>query len=74
MPQNESITHPSPRCDTCVYVMPSETSSTGLRCGQQYFLASSLLRKFTRMDHYPIVKSSNACESWKESVEREGDF
>ena len=68
MSQEESLTHPSPRCDSCVYVMPSETSPTGLRCGLQYFLASPLMRKFTRMDHYPIVKEANACESWSNTT------
>jgi hypothetical protein len=38
-----------------------------LRCGHQYFLASPLLRKFTRMDNYPVVKASNACEAWSSS-------
>jgi hypothetical protein len=68
MSQEESLTHPSPRCDSCVYVMPSETSPTGLRCGHQYFLASPLMRKFTRMDHYPVVKEANACESWSNTT------
>ena len=71
MPHIESLTHPSPRCNTCVYVMPSETSPTGLRCGHQYFLASPMLRKFTRMDHYPSVKTFNACESWADKAAEE---
>jgi hypothetical protein len=64
MAQQESTKHPSPRCDSCVFVMPSETSPSGLRCGHQYFMASPLLRKFTRMENYPVVKDSNACEAW----------
>jgi hypothetical protein len=54
----------NPMCQTCAYVMPSESASTGLRCGRQYFLASPILRKFQRMDNYPVVKEINACEAW----------
>ena len=54
-------------CESCVYVMPSKTSSTGLRCGLRYFLAPVLIRKFIPMDHYPVVKENNACESWGNS-------
>ena len=68
MTDTESLTHLNPRCDACHFVMPSETSPTGLRCGRQYFLATPIMRKFTRMDHYPMVKDSNACESWREAV------
>ena len=51
-------------CETCYYVMPSYSSSTGLRCGLKYFQASALMRKLQRMEHYPEVKKINACESW----------
>jgi hypothetical protein len=68
MPHTESVTHASPRCDACRYVMPSETAPTGLRCGHQYFLASPLIRKFTRMEHYPVIKASNACEAWSDEI------
>ncbi|PUE32765.1 hypothetical protein B9Z35_04335 [Limnohabitans sp. Jir61] len=54
----------NPMCRTCAYVMPSESASTGWRCGRQYFLATSILRKFQRMDNYPVVKEHNACEAW----------
>lgn len=64
MAHKESVSHPSPRCGSCAYVMPSQTASTGLRCGVKYFTSSIMLRKFLRMDHYPEVKVSNACESW----------
>ena len=54
-----------PRCDTCIYVLPSYTSGTGLRCGLEYARANALVRKLRKMDFYPIVKADNACESWK---------
>lgn len=63
---NENMLNPSasPSCESCFYVMPSYTSTTGLRCGLKYFHASVLMRKFQRMEHYPEVKPNNACESW----------
>jgi hypothetical protein len=51
-------------CETCYYVMPSYSSSTGLRCGLKYFQSTPLLRKLQRMEHYPEVKKINACEAW----------
>lgn len=57
--------HPNdPRCQTCSYVMPSYSASTGLRCGLKYFQSTVLMRKFQRMEHYPEVKEFNACEAW----------
>ncbi len=54
----------SPRCDTCTYVLPSYTASTGLRCGLEYSRSSALMRKLRKMDFYPTVKPNNACEMW----------
>jgi len=56
----------SPRCDTCSYVLPSYTASTGLRCGLEYSRANALLKKLRPMDFYPTVKPNNACELWLE--------
>lgn len=60
----ESQPHSNPRCQSCRYVMPSYSASTGLRCGLLYFQSTLLMRKFQRMEHYPEVKAFNACESW----------
>ena len=64
MSQVESQHLSNPRCQSCRYVMPSYSASTGLRCGLQYFQSSVLMRKFQRMAHYPEVKAFNACEAW----------
>lgn len=68
-----SPTHDTPAnslsCETCYYVMPSYSSSTGLRCGLKYFQSSPLMRKLHRMEHHPEVKKFNACESWKDRNE-----
>ncbi len=63
-PTQASLAARSPRCDTCSYVMPSYTASTGLRCGLEYSRASALMRKLRPMDFYPTVKADNACELW----------
>lgn len=55
---------PPPLCQTCSYLMPSESSKTGLRCGFNYFKASEIARKFKLMSHFPEVKTNNACEKW----------
>ena len=65
MAQLESHTDPDLRCACCAYVMPSESSATGLRCGLKYFTSSVIARKFLRMQHYPEVQASNACEAWQ---------
>jgi hypothetical protein len=68
MQNNSHITHntqASPHCETCHFVMPSYSSSTGLRCGLKYHQSTLLMRKLLRMDHYPEVKKNNACESWQ---------
>jgi hypothetical protein len=54
----------SPQCKTCQFLMPSQSSKTGLRCGFDYFKASEMARKFKLMTHYPEVKEMNACEKW----------
>jgi hypothetical protein len=58
------IVQPDPRCDTCSYVLPSQTASTGLRCGFDYFNSSYIMRKFQLMQHFPEVHNYNACGAW----------
>ncbi len=65
-PKSEAANHLCASCHSCEFVMPSETSSTGLRCGHQYFLVLPFLRKVTRMDHFPEVTAIHACERWCE--------
>ena len=62
---NPSVENHPPMCSTCRFVLPSETSQTGLRCGLSYFRSTPLMRKFQLMQHFPVVKPENACESWE---------
>lgn len=54
-----------PMCSTCRYVLPSETSATGLRCGIRYFNSTLFMRKLQLMHHFPEIRPENACESWQ---------
>jgi hypothetical protein len=63
-PTHQYLIAESPRCETCCYVLPSYTASTGLRCGLEYSRANAIVKKLRPMDFYPTVKPSNACELW----------
>jgi hypothetical protein len=76
-PQLELIKQADPKCDSCGYVLPSQTSSTGLRCGLDYFKSSYIMRKFQLMQHFPEVHAYKACEAWANelvSQELQGGF
>jgi len=60
----EKAVQSEPRCDSCSYVLPSQTASTGVRCGFDYFNSSYIMRKFQLMQHFPEVHDYNACGSW----------
>jgi hypothetical protein len=75
--QLEVIQQADPRCDSCGYVLPSQTASTGLRCGLNYFKSNYIMRKFQLMQHFPEVHDYNACESWDNGLvshELQGGF
>ena len=75
--QLEVIKQADPRCDSCSYVLPSQTASTGLRCGLNYFKSNYIMRKFQLMQHFPEVHAYNACESWANELvphELQGGF
>ena len=67
--QLEVLKQPDPRCDSCGYVLPSQTALTGLRCGLDYFNSSYIMRKFQLMQYFPEVHDYNACESWTQELE-----
>jgi hypothetical protein len=62
-------------CETCLYQMRSETSTTGFRCGYEYYRTPRLIRKFKTMSQYPVVRTFTVCESWKDNTSNEsGDI
>ena len=66
--RSEVFRQPDPRCDSCAYVLASQTASTGLRCSFDYFNSSYIMRKFKLMQHFPEVHDYNACESWTKEL------
>lgn len=54
-------------CENCDYRMRSETSTTGYRCGLDYFKTAPLLRKFKTMGQYPVVRLFTTCERWEQA-------
>jgi hypothetical protein len=67
MNQAPHLQNDRPMCSTCRYVLPSETSSTGLRCGIRYFNSTLFMRKLQLMHHFPEIRPENACESWQQT-------
>lgn len=61
---------PSLRCDRCAFVMHSDSSTSGLRCGHSYFQAPPHDRKPLKMDHYPEVQALDSCEHWSGKADR----
>jgi hypothetical protein len=53
-------------CENCEFRMRSETSTTGFRCGYDYFKTAPLLRKFKTMGQYPVVRLFTTCELWSQ--------
>ncbi len=51
-------------CENCCYLMRSETSTTGFRCGYEHFMTTPLLRKFKTMSQYPVVRPFTRCGVW----------
>ncbi|MEI6768982.1 MAG: hypothetical protein WCL48_08510 [Betaproteobacteria bacterium] len=51
-------------CKTCHYVLHSESSSTGLRCGYEYFHGSLIFRKVRLMSFYPSIHHYNLCDKF----------
>ena len=52
------------QCDRCAFVMLSDSSSTGFRCGYSYFQVPPVDRKPLKMDRYPEVQQIESCGHW----------
>jgi hypothetical protein len=51
-------------CQSCAYVLLSETSPTGHRCGDKYFKQIASERKQQLMSEYKEVAASDTCDLW----------
>jgi hypothetical protein len=52
-------------CRNCKFVLLSDTSQSGLRCGWEYFQNPPLERKVKRMSQFAELEPVNWCEKWK---------
>lgn len=59
------MNHVTPTCQTCAYLMLSESSPTQLRCGMNYFRQPPSQRVVLNHNHYRPVDSLDSCEQWK---------
>lgn len=59
-----------PRCDRCAFVMNSDSSASGFRCGHAYFQAAPQNRKPLKMDYYPEVQPLDSCRHWSGKADR----
>ena len=51
-------------CINCKFALQSETSETGLRCGQSYYALPALKRKPIPHNNYPVIDTKNHCDQW----------
>lgn len=56
---------PNASCSNCRYVLLSDTSPSGLRCGWEYFQKPPLERKVRRMSQFAELEPVNWCEKWQ---------
>lgn len=52
-------------CQTCAFVMVSESSETQLRCGETYYSQPPSQRVAEKMNRYKPVKSDHSCSKWQ---------
>lgn len=60
----------TPRCDRCAFVMHSDSSASGLRCGYSYFQAAPQDRKPLKLNYYAEVLALDSCGHWNGKIDR----
>lgn len=53
-------------CQTCAFLMASESSETQFRCGVDYYRQPAAQRHAQKMISYRPVQPSDSCDQWKE--------
>ena len=51
-------------CQTCSFVMASESSETQFRCGFDYFKQAPAQRHAQKMSNYKSVRPYDSCVHW----------
>ena len=59
------MNHATPTCQTCAFLMLSESSPTQMRCGFNYYRQSPSQRVVLNHNHYKSVGSQHSCEQWQ---------
>ena len=59
------MNHPTPPCQTCAFLMLSESSPTQMRCGLNYYHQSPSQRVVLKHNNYRPVESLHSCETWQ---------
>ena len=54
------------KCQSCTYVLRSESSDTSLRCVYAYYQEKPAFRKVVRLDRYFKVEANEGCYNWKQ--------
>lgn len=67
LPQPEALADISKRtCASCALAIKTESSSTGLRCGKDYFKKPMSVRKVEKLILYTEVHTQHKCEQWSQ--------
>jgi hypothetical protein len=64
MPLTTKVSPVKKNCASCAFVMPTDSSTTELRCGYSYYKQPAVTRKQERMDTYPEVAHDASCGHW----------
>jgi hypothetical protein len=64
MPLINKVSLVKKNCVSCAFVMPTDSSTTELRCGYWYYKQPAVTRKQERMDTYPEVAQDASCGHW----------
>jgi hypothetical protein len=54
------------QCQTCTFLLVSESSETQFRCGIDYFSQPPPMRQAQKMSNYRPVHLSDSCGQWQE--------
>jgi hypothetical protein len=57
--------HPTATCQTCAYLILSESSPAQMCCGWNYYRQPPSLRVVLNHNHYKSVESQHSCEQWQ---------
>ena len=68
MPLQTKDTPVKKSCASCAFVMPTDSSTTGFRCGYSYYKQPAVTRKQERMDTYPEMAHDATCGHWSDHV------